>query len=430
MILDDAGDAGDVQDVCIPADDGDDGDNDVDDADSGEEEDDDVNDRDDGDGRYNDGGDCDDNGCRANDDSDESVLTMMMIPTDFTTVMLMMTLDGGFSLTTLLTVVTWMTLEKAKHMLFEVLHPAAEALRSDAFLVEEAVPDADAKEAEQVGPRGLVAEEKEKDILVHQAQRRIGLGSNVEDAGDNKPAECAYPLESVDITLATMEDMQCVHKHLNDLRIATGVAPVLQDGVLKVYGSGKKLVRAQQLVQTLLETGEWVAFSEAFVLSEETKQKRRASDGPSTQLLIKLPECIGIKVVEKHLASMELAAEADQLKLSSKPVGGKRTLMVEGPPKAHERVKLMVKELMERGQSAMLTKFLNGSRAGTARPAPAAPPAEAAPKAPPQAVVASLSSVRGRVTPATRPASAAYADTSAYLFLGTHYAGRGTPTGE
>ena len=110
MILDDAGDAGDVQDVCIPADDGDDGDNDVDDADSGEEEDDDVNDRDDGDGRYNDGGDCDDNGCRANDDSDESVLTMMMIPTDFTTVMLMMTLDGGFSLTTLLTVVTWMTL--------------------------------------------------------------------------------------------------------------------------------------------------------------------------------------------------------------------------------------------------------------------------------------------------------------------------------
>ena len=38
--------------------------------------------------------------------------------------------------------------------------------------------------------------------------------------------------------------------------------------------------------------------------------------------------------------------------------------------------------------------------------------------------------VRGRVTPATRPASAAYADTSAYLFLGTHYAGRGTPTGE
>lgn len=218
------------------------------------------------------------------------------------------------------------------------------------------------------------------------------MGSNVQDAGDNKPAECAYPLESVDITLATMEDMQCVHKHLNDLRIATGVAPVLQDGVLKVYGSGKKLVRAQQLVQTLLETGEWVAFSEAFVLSEETKQKRRASDGPSTQLLIKLPECIGIKVVEKHLASMELAAEADQLKLSSKPVGGKRTLMVEGPPKAHERVKLMVKELMERGQSAMLTKFLNGSRAGTARPAPSAPPAEAAPKAPPHAVVTSVSS--------------------------------------
>ncbi|CAK9030382.1 unnamed protein product [Durusdinium trenchii] len=254
-------------------------------------------------------------------------------------------------------------IDKAKRMLFEVLHPAAEALRSEAFEVEEMSPDQDAKEADQVGPRGLVAEEKEKEHLANQKKRRVGLGL-VE--GETSTVDKAAPLESVAIPLATLEDMQTIQRHINDLRVATGVAPVLQDFALILYGGEKKLHRAQQLVQTLLETGEWVAFSEAFVLSEETKQKRRG-DGPSTQLLIKLPECAGIKVLEKHLTSMELAAEADQLKLTSKPVAGKRTLMVEGPPKAHERVKLMVKELMEKGQSPMLTKFLNGSKAGTGR---------------------------------------------------------------
>eukprot|EP00438_Fugacium_kawagutii_P033708 Skav224658 [mRNA] locus=scaffold3474:11556:12872:+ [translate_table: standard] len=260
-------------------------------------------------------------------------------------------------------------LDKAKRMLFEVLHPAAEALRSEAFEVAEMVPDQDAKEAEQVGPRGLVAEEKEKEQLANQKKRRTGLGS----AEGEVVLDDAAPLDSVAIPLATLEDMQTIQKHLNDLRIATGVAPVLSDFVLRLYGGEKKLLRAQQLVRTLLETGEWVAFSEAFVLSEETKQKRRG-DGPSTQLLIKLPESPGIKVLEKNLTSMELAAEADQLKLTSKAVGGKRTLMVEGPPKAHERVKLMVKELMEKGASPMLTKFLNGSKAGMGRlpnPSPA-----------------------------------------------------------
>eukprot|EP00435_Cladocopium_sp_Y103_P049067 s1013_g14.t1 len=268
-------------------------------------------------------------------------------------------------------------IDKAKRMLFEVLHPAAEALRSEAFEVAEMSPDEDAKDAEQVGPRGLVAEEKEKEQLANQKKRRTGLGSG---SGEGEiVVDAAAPLDSIAIPLATLEDMQSIQKHLNDLRIATGVAPVLQDFVLRLYGGEKKLLRAQQLVRTLLETGEWVAFSEAFVLSEETKQKRRG-DGPSTQLLIKLPESIGIKVLEKHLTSMELAAEADQLKLTSKPVAGKRTLMVEGPPKAHERVKLMVKELMEKGESPMLTKFLNGSKAGLGRsgPLPNAPAAKAA----------------------------------------------------
>lgn len=42
-------------------------------------------------------------------------------------------------------------LEKAKRMLFEVLHPAAEAMRKEAFEVEEMAPDQDAKNATQVG---------------------------------------------------------------------------------------------------------------------------------------------------------------------------------------------------------------------------------------------------------------------------------------
>eukprot|EP00434_Breviolum_minutum_P021499 symbB.v1.2.018972.t1/scaffold1534.1/size113260/2 len=271
-------------------------------------------------------------------------------------------------------------IDKAKRMLFEVLHPAAEALRSEAFQVAEMVPDQDAKEAEQVGPRGLVAEEKEKEKLANQKKRRTGLGS----------AEGEVVVDNT-TSLDSIADMQSIQKHLNDLRVATGVVPVLQDFVLRLYGGEKKLLKAQQLVRTLLETGEWVAFSEAFVLSEETKQKRRG-DGPSTQLLIKLPESAGIKVLEKFLTSMELAAEADQLKLTSKPVAGKRTpatpeycfcrlLMVEGPPKAHERVKLMVKELMEKGESPMLTKFLNGSKAGLGRPGEPLP-LPSVPKAP------------------------------------------------
>lgn len=37
---------------------------------------------------------------------------------------------------------------------------------------------------------------------------------------------------------------------------------MLQDFMLMLYGTEKKLRRAQQLVQTLLETGEWVRGSE------------------------------------------------------------------------------------------------------------------------------------------------------------------------
>ncbi|CAJ1402113.1 unnamed protein product [Effrenium voratum] len=67
-------------------------------------------------------------------------------------------------------------IEKAKKMLFEVLHPAAEALRSEAFMVEKDAPDSN-PDAEAVGPRGLVAEDKDKELLANQKKRRIGLGA-------------------------------------------------------------------------------------------------------------------------------------------------------------------------------------------------------------------------------------------------------------
>ncbi|CAE8609685.1 unnamed protein product [Polarella glacialis] len=200
--------------------------------------------------------------------------------------------------------------------------------------------------------------------FAHKQRSRVGLGLHVEVGAEDSAASQSGPLESAEVPLATAEDVKIVQKHIDDLRIATGVAPIVDGSILKIYGRGEKLQRAQQLVQTLLVTGEWVGFSGAFVLSEETKEKKRACDGPSEQLLIKLPECPELKVVERHLHSMEKAAEADQLKLTSKPIAGKRTLMVEGHKAAHERVKLMVKELMETGESAMLTKFLSGSKVG------------------------------------------------------------------
>ena len=111
-------------------------------------------------------------------------------------------------------------------------------------------------------------------------------------------------------------------------------------------------------VQTLIETGEWVAFAESFVLSEETKEKRRDGEGPAEQILIKVPEGPVTQAINKHLEAMQRAAQADALKLTSKAITGKRSLMVDGTKAAHERVKLMVKELTERGESPMLNKAI------------------------------------------------------------------------
>lgn len=259
---------------------------------------------------------------------------------------------------------TGANIARAKQMLFQVFHPAAGSkLREEIFAEAGDEAEIDTSLGDAVGPTGIIDENAEKE-LAKKKKSRIGLGLKV-DAGEDDPTnEFAEPLQSVDINLPTAEDVAMIRKYLEDLRLSTGAAPILSGACLKIFGRGKKLDRALQLVQTLLETGEWVAFSEAFVLSEETKEKRRAEEGPSEQLLIKIPEGPAVQVVERMLGSMEKAADADQLKLTTKPIAGKRTLMIEGTKKAHERVKLMVKELIENGESPMLTKFLNGSKVG------------------------------------------------------------------
>jgi len=147
--------------------------------------------------------------------------------------------------------------------------------------------------------------------------------------------------------------------------MATGIQFVITDNTLRMTGHEKQTRKAYQLARTLVKTGEWVALTEGFVASQETTEKKRG-DGPSEQILIKVVEGPVTLHIEKHLKAMERAAVADGLKITSKPVGGKRTLMCDGTKAAHERVKLMVKELMEKGESPMLTKELGVARAGRA----------------------------------------------------------------
>merc|ERR1719401_2845346 len=99
---------------------------------------------------------------------------------------------------------------------------------------------------------------------------------------------------------------------------------------LVMVGKERALDRAEMLIMTLTVTGEWVALTDTFVPSEETKRQRKGDDGPVEQILIKVPEGRATQIIAKHLKAMERAAHAQQLKLSSKAIGGKRTLMVEG----------------------------------------------------------------------------------------------------
>lgn len=255
----------------------------------------------------------------------------------------------------------------AKRMLYEVLHPSGGSLREDALITpdemaEAAVRDqstiAMGEEDDEAGQRFKTGVQRSS----HGDLRRVGLGAEDEAKEEQKEQPKS---ESKEMPLATAEDAKLLGKHLDDLRIASGAIPVLTGKTLKLLGKDKNVRKAMELTRILVETGEWVALTEGFVMSEETKDKRKLFEGPSEQILIKIAEGPATAKIEKHLKSMERAAAADQLKLTSKAVNGKRTLMVDGTKASHERVKLMVKELSEKGESPMLTKALGMARGRT-----------------------------------------------------------------
>jgi len=254
----------------------------------------------------------------------------------------------------------------AKRMLFEVLHPLSGDLREEVLITPDEMAEAALQDKTLISAGMDNADRVTQGVerSFHGKLRRVGLGAVEEVMSEVKEEKSAF----TEMILATSEDAALVKKHLEDLRIASGCTPVLNAVSLRLFGKDKPVRKAQHLVTTLVETGEWVALTEGFVLSEETKGKRRANDGPSEQILIKVAEGPATQKIEQHLKAMERAALAEQLKLTSKAVGGKRTLMVEGTKAAHERVKLMVRELSEKGESPMLTKALGFARAAE-RPA-------------------------------------------------------------
>jgi len=255
----------------------------------------------------------------------------------------------------------------AKRMLFEVLHPLSGDLREEVLITPDEMAEAALQDKTLISAGMENADRVTEGVerSAHGKLRRVGLGAEEEVMAEGVKEERSAFTEMI---LATSEDAALVKKHLEDLRIASGCTPVLNGVSLRLFGKDKPVRKGQHLVTTLVETGEWVALTEGFVLSEESKGKRRANEGPSEQILIKVAEGPATQKIEQHLKAMERAALAEQLKLTSKAVGGKRTLMVEGTKAAHERVKLMVRELSEKGQSPMLTKALGFARAAE-RPA-------------------------------------------------------------
>lgn len=247
----------------------------------------------------------------------------------------------------------------AKRMLYEVLHPSGENLREDALITPDEMAEAAVRdlttiaqgEEEDVGDKLKTGVQRTSHDL-----RRVGLGAEKEAMEAATKVEAKS--ETKEVELATAEDVRLVQKHMDDIRIASGAIPMLVSMKLRCLGKEKAVRKAMYLVKTLVETGEWFGLTDGFVMSEETREKRKASEGPAEQILIKIGEGPVIKKIEKHLKDIEYAALADALKLTSKAVNGKRTLMVDGTRAAHERVKLMIKELAEKGESPMLTKSL------------------------------------------------------------------------
>eukprot|EP00929_Paragymnodinium_shiwhaense_P050106 TRINITY_DN25255_c0_g1_i2.p1 TRINITY_DN25255_c0_g1~~TRINITY_DN25255_c0_g1_i2.p1 ORF type:complete len:596 (-),score=153.60 TRINITY_DN25255_c0_g1_i2:36-1823(-) len=257
----------------------------------------------------------------------------------------------------------------AKRMLFEVLHPHAHEMREEALMTPEEMAQA-AQEAKELDPSkiDLAGEDEVTKKMREGLTRRghgklyhVGIGGEG-DAKDDVPV-ASKKSELVEMEILTPEDLELVRANLNNLRIAAGVTAVIGVGNVKLYGKPHQTDKARALITTLMATGEWVGLTDTFVAADETeeaKKKRRAVEGPAEQILLKVPEGPVSQKIEKNLKAMELAADADQIKMTSKAVQGKRTLMVEGTKAVHERVKQMVRELCEDGDSPMLSKALKG----------------------------------------------------------------------
>jgi len=250
----------------------------------------------------------------------------------------------------------------AKKMLYAVMHPSQKELQTDVLFYQDLDAEAAINDSkffmDGVDEKLKQAKTFEFSVekMVNGAKlKRVGLGAEKVAAED---AALPSRMERKEILLPTTDDIALAKAHMSDLRIATGVQAVLHEDSMIVFGKEKGVQRAEQLMNTLLETGEWVALTESFVVPEDLKAKKEVDDGPSEQILIKVAEGKATELIGKHLKAMERAAQADKLKLSTRPIAGKRTLMVDGTRKAHERVKLMAKELAEKGESPMLTKAI------------------------------------------------------------------------
>eukprot|EP00747_Dinoflagellata_sp_TGD_P181513 gnl/TRDRNA2_/TRDRNA2_35378_c0_seq1.p1 gnl/TRDRNA2_/TRDRNA2_35378_c0~~gnl/TRDRNA2_/TRDRNA2_35378_c0_seq1.p1 ORF type:complete len:749 (+),score=175.30 gnl/TRDRNA2_/TRDRNA2_35378_c0_seq1:229-2247(+) len=269
-------------------------------------------------------------------------------------------------------------LDLAKAMVHEVLLPTGTDLQEEVMMEKDEEVEEKIRDHATIGDvTDIVAKDGDK-TLQRKAKKnlaRVGVGAEtLIDAPDEEVVTAELPLPSFDV-------VPQVRAHLGDLRVATKVLVTLSEATLTIKGPETAVLRAKILVYKLIETGEWGALSEAFILSEETKENRKKDDGPSTQILIKVPEGKVTQLIERHIKAMENAAECDALKLTSKAVAGKRTLMVDGTNKAHARVKLMVKELGEKGESPMLTKAISSVRMGAAALGVAEPATKPAPAA-------------------------------------------------
>lgn len=262
----------------------------------------------------------------------------------------------------------------AKRMLYEILHPSGELLREDALITKDEKAEAAVRDqttifkgADDEEAGGHARDAKLTTGVKRSFQhdlRHMGLGAEEQaiEESEKKHEGKVQKSETKTMELILDEDVALVKKHMDDLRMATGAVVTLTGHTLKMLGKERAVRKAEHLTNTLIETGEWVALQDSFVISEADLLLKRASEGPAEQILIKIPDGPVTQKIEKCLKAIERAALADALKLTSKAVAGKRTLMVDGSKAAHERVKLMVKELSERGESPMLTKFLGAMK--------------------------------------------------------------------